>query len=167
MSSLAATRQFCYNKFAMLSRENILRTAQSLVRQYNLPLKIRGVEELPEAVAIYFTADKKVRLRELAQELEFQLNLPIKLEQVKETELGKIGGIDILGKYPCCAPFLRKCPFAGKYGCGYGFTSSSKLKVQSAKLKKEKKMPKEAKPPKPQKEKKKRRKMVRRVVIKG
>ena len=154
----------------MINKENILQTAQSLVRQYDLPLKIRGVEELPEAVAIYFTSEKRLRLRELAQELELQLNLPIKLEQIKKSETGKIEGIDILGKYPCCAPFLRKCPFGGKYGCGYGLIKT--IKYENMKTIIDEK-PADAKPQKPaesaktpKQERKKGRKMVRRLVIK-
>ncbi len=150
----------------MINKENILQTVQALVQQYNLPLKIRGVEEQPEAVAIYFTAAKKVRLRELEQELESQLNLPIKLELVKKSESGKIGGIDILGKYPCCAPFLRKCPFGGKFGCGYQFTKTRKQENIKTK-KQEDKETKPQRPTKPPKEeKKKKKKMVRRLVIK-
>lgn len=154
----------------MINKENILKTAQGLVRQYNLPLKIRGVEELPEAVAIYFTSEKRLRLRELAQELELQLNLPIKLEQVKKSETGKIGGVDVLGKYPCCAPFLRKCPFGGKTGCGYGLGESKKhksIKTIIDEKPTETNLSKPSKPPKPPKqEKKKKKKMVRRLVLK-
>lgn len=141
-----------------------MQTAQALVRQYNLPLKIRGVEEGTEEVTIYFSADKKVKLREIAQELEFQLNLPIKLERIKKSETGKIGGVDVLGKYPCCAPFLRKCPFGGKYGCGYGFGESVRQRVSASVVDKK---PADAKPQKPPKKaKSKRKKVVRRVVLK-
>jgi len=143
----------------MINKKNILQTAQALVRQYDLPLKIKRVEEGREEVIIHFASEKRVKPRELAQELEVQLNLPIKLQRIKKEELEKIGGVDILGKYPCCAPFLRKCPFGGKHGCGYGFASTQH---------EEKKTPVGTKPQKPTetpKTEKKRRKMVRRVVI--
>ena len=150
----------------MINKENILQTAQSLARQYNIPLKLLGVEEGTEEVIIYFTSNKKVQLRELARELEFQLNLPIKLERIKKSELGKLGGINILGKYPCCAPFLKKCPFGGKAGCGYGFgAGKTEVRKQRTELREQK--TEDRKPPKPQKKaKKKKRKMVRRLVIK-
>ena len=149
----------------MINKENVLQTAQALVRQYNLPLQLLGVEEGTEEVTIYFTAKKRPKLRELVRELEFQLNLPIKLERIKRSELGKVGGINILGNQPCCASFLRKCPFGGKYGCGYGF-AGSQFTVHSSPQKDEKSA--EAKPPKPQRDKKKKRKkVVRRVVLKG
>ena len=152
----------------MINKENVLQAAQSLVRQYNLPLKIRGVEEGTEEVIIYFTADNKAGLREIAQELELQLNLPIKLERVKKSETGKIGDVGVLGKYPCCAPFLRKCPFGGKCGCGYGFTKTREHKNIKTVTDERPADAKPQKPPKPQKqEKKKKRKMVRRLVIKG
>jgi len=147
----------------VINKKSILKAANSLVHQYNLSLKLLGVEEGTEEVIIYFTSNKKVRLQDLARELEFQLNLPIKLERVKKSELGKLGGINILGKYPCCAPFLKKCPFGGKTGCGYGFgagkTKIRKQKIEPAKERVEK-------PQKPQKKAKKRKKMVRRLVIK-
>ncbi len=153
----------------MINKEKILQTAQALVRQYNLPLKLLGVEELPEAVAIYFTAKKRPRLRDLARELEFQLNLPIKLERVKKSELGKVGGIDILGKYPCCASFLRKCPFGGKFGCGYGFTKTRRQ--ESKKTEDRKTCLPAGRPQKPAKTQKKaktkKKRMVRQLVIKG
>ena len=153
----------------MINKEKILQTAQSLVRQYNLPLKLLGVEELPEAFAIYFTSEKRIRLRELEQELEIQLNLPIKLERIKKSETGKIGEIDVLGKYPCCAPFLRKCPFGGKTGCGYGLgggkTEYREQRTEIRRQKTEDRKPAEpAKTPKERKKKKK--KMVRRLVLK-
>lgn len=156
----------------MINKENVLQTAQALVKQYNLPLKIRGVEEGTEEVTVYFSADKKVRLREMEQELELQLNLPIKLERIKKSETGKIGGVNILGKYPCCAPFLRKCPFGGKFGCGYGFgTEKTENREQKAEIRKQKVEDRKTclpagRPQKPPKEgKKKRKKVVRRVVI--
>jgi len=151
----------------MINKENILQTAQSLVRQYKLPLKILGVEEGTEEVTLYFTSKKRIQLRELAQELELQLNLPIQLERVKKEETGKIGEIDVLGKYPCCASFLRKCPFGGRHGCGYGLEESKKHKIIKT-ITDEK--PADAKAPKPSKSqkegKKKKKKMVRRLVIK-
>jgi hypothetical protein len=161
----------------MINKENILKTAQALVKQYDLPLKIRGVEELPEAVAIYFTSEKRVKLRELAQELEIQLNLPIKLERIKKEELGKIGGVDILGKYACCAPFLRKCPFGDKFGCGYGFATKktpARQRVAAGESGGEDREPKtdtrkqkteDRKPPKKAESKKK--KVVRKLVLKS
>lgn len=123
-----------------------------------------------EEVTIYFMAQKRVKLRELARELEFQLNLPIKLERIKKSEVGKIGGVNILGNYPCCAPFLRKCPFGGKFGCGYGL-ASSQLTAHSSQQKDERaadaKAQKATEAPKPPKERKKgKKKMVRRLVIK-
>ncbi len=149
----------------MINKENILQAAQALVRQYNLPLKIRGVEEGAEEVTIYFTAKKRVQLREIAQELELQLNLPLKLERVKKSETGKIGGIDVLGKYTCCAPILRKCPFGGKFGCGYGLIKT--IKHENMKTIVEEKPAEPAKPAeKPKKKAKKKKKMVRRLVIK-
>lgn len=153
----------------MINKKKILQTAQALISQYDLPLKIRGVEELPEAVAVYFTSEKRVKLRELAQELEIQLNLPIKLQRIKKGEVEKIGGVDILGKYTCCAPFLRKCPFGGKHGCGYGF-ETERRKGRGGRSEREKplKTQKSPKPPKPPKqEKKKKRKVVRKLVLKG
>jgi len=159
--SLHKRAGFCYNGFAMINKENTLKTAQALVRPYNLPLKLVGVEEGTEEVTLYFTSKKSVQLRELAQELELQLNLPIKLERVKKTETGKLGGVDILGKYPCCAPFLKKCPFGGKMGCGYNFASS---KHEEEKPRKEEKS---QKPLEPQKKAKKKKRMVRRLVLKG
>lgn len=147
----------------MIDKENILQTAQSLVRQYNLSLKLMGVEEGTEEVVIYFTSNKKVQLRDLARELEFQLNLPIKLERIKKSELGKLGEINILGKYPCCAPFLKKCPFGGKHSCGYRLKTESRgQKTEIRKQKTEDRKPTET----PKQEKKKKKKMVRRLVIK-
>ena len=150
----------------MINKENILQTAQSLVRQYNLPLKIRGVEEGTEEVTLYFTSKKRIQLRELAQELELQLNLPIKLERIKKSETGKIGEIDILGKYPCCAPFLRQCPFAGKHGCGYGLGASVHQRVGASAVNEKPAIEKPLKTAKTPKEEKKKKKMVRRLVIK-
>ena len=151
----------------MINKENILKTAQALVRQYNLPLKIRGVEEGTEEVTLYFTSKKRIQLRELAQELELQLNLPIKLERVKKTETGKIGEIDILGKYPCCAPFLKKCPFGGKFGCGYGF-GAGKTENRKQKTAIEERKIEDGKPAKtPKIEKKKKKRIVRRLVLKS
>jgi len=154
----------------MINKENILQTAHSLVRQYNLPLKIRGVEEGTEEVIIYFTADKKAGLREIAQELELQLNLPIKLERVKKSETGKIGEIDVLGKYPCCASFLRKCPFGGKCGCGYGLTKTRKQEnkktIVDEKPATQKHRTLRDTETQKKREKKKRKKVVRRLVIK-
>lgn len=152
----------------MINKENILQTAQAVVRQHNnLPLKLLGVEEGTEEVTLYFSAAKKIRLRELEQELESQLNLPVKLERVKKSETGKIGEVDILGKYPCCAPFLRKCPFAGKYGCGYGF-GGGKTEDREQKTEIRGQRTEDRKTAETQKrEKKRRRKVVRRVVLKG
>jgi len=153
----------------MINKENTLKTAQSLVRQYNLPLKLLGVEEGAEEVTIYFTAKKRPKLRELARELEFQLNLPIRLERINKSEVGKLGGIDILGKYPCCAPFLRKCPFGGKFGCGYGFDKVSKYQsIKASQVDEGLADRKPAEPAKtPKQGKKRKKKMVRRLVIKG
>jgi hypothetical protein len=150
----------------MIDKENALKTAQAVVAQYDLPLRIRSVEEGDgEGAKILFTAEKRIQLRELAQELELQLGHPVELERLKKSETGKIGGIDILGRYPCCAPFLRKCPFAGTYGCGYGFDKVSKC--QSVKVSKNEKKLVEVKPQKRRKtEKKRKKKVVRRVVIK-
>jgi len=154
----------------MINKEHILQTAQSLVQQYNLPLKIKGVGEETEVVVIYFSADERVRLRELTQELEAQLNLPIKLERLKKSETGKIGGVDILGNYPCCASFLRHCPFAGKYGCGYGFgkvSESQGVKVSGIEEKPATTENAEKSAEAQKREKRKRKKVVRRVVLKG
>ena len=152
----------------MINKENILKTANSLVHQYNLNLKLMGVEEGTEEVTIYFTSTKKAQLRDLARELEFQLNLPVKLERIKKSEIGKLGGTNILGKYPCCAPFLKKCPFGGKIGCGYGF-ASSKLKVKSSKHEEKKTRTEEKpqKPPEPPKKAKAKKRMVRRLVLRN
>ncbi len=125
-----------------------------------------------EEVTLYFTAQKRIKLRELARELEFQLNLPIKLERVKKKEVGKIGGVNILGNYPCCAPFLRKCPFGGKFGCGYGLASTQRS-APSTQHEEEKpatlkhRMGDTEAQKVEKREKKKRRRVVRRVVLKA
>jgi hypothetical protein len=145
----------------MNDEKNILETAQALVRQYNLPLKITSIEEGREEVTIFYSGQKRTPLRELAQELELQLQQPVKLERFQKSGTGKIGGVDILGKYPCCAPFLRQCPFAGTYGCGYGLVMEEKKEPSLS--------PKPSQPPKPTKtspsSKKPKKKMVRRLVI--
>ncbi len=157
----------------MINKENVLQTAQSLISQYDLPLKIKGAVEGREEVTIYFTSEKRPQLRELEQELEIQLNLPIRLERVKKSETNKIGGVDILGKYPCCAPFLRKCPFGEKFGCGYGLaTEKTENREQRTEIREPKtedgKPPKTQKSPKTQKEAKStKKKVVRRLVLKG
>jgi len=148
----------------MINKESILKTANSLVHQYNLNLKLMGVEEGTEEVTIYFTSSKKVQLRDLARELEFQLNLPVKLERISKSELGKLGGINILGKYPCCAPFLKKCPFGGKHSCGYGFEESRKHKNIKTVIEEK---TADRKAPKPQKKAKAKKRMVRRLVLKS
>jgi len=145
----------------MTDQEKFLETAQAIARQSGLPLKIKTVEPGREEVKIFFTAEKRLKLRELIQELELQLRQPVKMERLKKAEPVKIGGVDILGKYPCCAPFLRKCPFEGKLGCGYGFNKVSRC--QGVKV---------SKPPKPSKstetpKQEKKRRVVRRVVLKG
>jgi hypothetical protein len=147
----------------MIDEEKALKIAQAVVAQYDLPLRIRSVEEGDEEGAkILFTAEKRIQLRELAQELELQLGHPVELERLKKSETGKIGGIDILGRYPCCAPFLRNCPFAGTYGCGYGFgAKKTEDRRQSTEVRKQK-----TEDRKPHIEgKKRKKKVVRRVVI--
>jgi len=147
----------------MTDQEKILETAQAIVRQSGLPLKIKTVEPGREEVKIFFTAEKRLKLRELVQELELQLRQPVKMERFKKAESVKIGGVDIFGKYSCCAPFLRHCPFAGKNGCGCGYGFNKVSRCQSVKVSKP---PKPSKPPETPKQEKKR-KVVRRVVLKG
>lgn len=149
----------------MINKEQILKTAQRVVRQQKLPVKIRAVEEMPEAVAVYFVATKKVPLKNLARDLEFELNLPIKLERVPKETLGKIGKTDVLGDLGCCATFSSRCLFKDKHGCGYGFGDTVSA-YQSVKVSKKEPAPEKTGEAPEKQPKKKRRKMIRRLVIK-
>lgn len=134
-------------------------------------MKIYGLKEETEAVVLYFTAEKRVPLKDLARDLEFEFNVPIRLKQLPKNELGKIGKTDVLGNLGCCATFSPHCLFKDKYGCGYGFGGVSEyqsVKVSKKEAGSDKKEPVSGKtgeaPPKPKKKKK--RKMIRRLVIK-
>ncbi|MCL2781827.1 MAG: hypothetical protein FWD74_10160 [Actinomycetia bacterium] len=83
--------------------------AHRLVREHGLPMKISGVDHLPELnhSIIYFTAPHRVDFRALVRDLSATLHGRVELRQLSPRDEARlIGGIGSCGRALCCASFL-------------------------------------------------------------
>jgi cell fate regulator YaaT (PSP1 superfamily) len=97
---------------AELSRRRRARArvaARRLAREHDLPMKIVGVDHMPESggYTIFFTAEGRVDFRELVRDLNRTLAARVRLRQLSARDSARIqGGIGACGRDLCCATFL-------------------------------------------------------------
>jgi cell fate regulator YaaT (PSP1 superfamily) len=81
-----------------------------LVREQGLPMKIVGVDYVPENehVTVYFTAPERVDFRQLVRDLSRTLEAKVELRQLSARDEARVqGGIGPCGRDLCCATFLK------------------------------------------------------------
>jgi cell fate regulator YaaT (PSP1 superfamily) len=83
--------------------------AKRLVREHELPMKIVGVDALPDGrMTIYFSADHRVDFRALVRDLGRTLACRVELRQLSARDEARVqGGIGPCGRDLCCATFLK------------------------------------------------------------
>jgi cell fate regulator YaaT (PSP1 superfamily) len=84
--------------------------AKKLIREHDLPMKIVGVDYLPERsrATIYFSAPHRVDFRSLVRDLGATLKCRVELRQLSARDEAKVqGGIGPCGRDLCCATFLK------------------------------------------------------------
>ncbi len=95
-------------------RTEIQVTAQKLIREQRLPMKISGVDwvdvghESGRATAtVYFTAPTRVDFRQLVRELANSLDAKVMFTQLSTRDDARVqGGIGSCGRDTCCSTFL-------------------------------------------------------------
>jgi cell fate regulator YaaT (PSP1 superfamily) len=103
---------------AALQRDGLIRrrnaeatvAARSLIRDHNLPMKVVGIDHVPEhnRTTIYFSAPHRVDFRALVRDLGSTLRLRVELRQVSARDEARVqGGIGSCGRDLCCATFLK------------------------------------------------------------
>ncbi|MCM3882444.1 regulatory iron-sulfur-containing complex subunit RicT [Frankia sp. R82] len=97
---------------AELSRRRRARArvaARRLAREHDLPMKIVGVDHVPETggYTIYFTAEGRVDFRMVVRDLNRTLGARVRLQQLSARDSARLqGGIGSCGRDLCCATFL-------------------------------------------------------------
>ena len=84
--------------------------AKRLVREHKLPMKVVGVDHVPETnrTTIYFTAPHRVDFRALVRDLGATLSCRVELRQLSPRDEARVqGGIGSCGRDLCCATFLK------------------------------------------------------------
>ena len=83
--------------------------AKRLVREHELPMKIVGVDALPDGrMTIYFSAEHRVDFRALVRDLGRTLACRVELRQLSARDEARVqGGIGPCGRDLCCATFLK------------------------------------------------------------
>jgi cell fate regulator YaaT (PSP1 superfamily) len=84
--------------------------AKRLIREHALPMKVVGVDYLPDddRTTIYFTAPHRVDFRALVRDLGATLRCRVELRQLSARDEARVqGGIGSCGRDLCCATFLK------------------------------------------------------------
>jgi cell fate regulator YaaT (PSP1 superfamily) len=84
--------------------------AKRLVRLLDLPMKIVGVDHVPEQerFTVYFSAPERVDFRQLVRDLSRTLGARVELRQLSARDEARAqGGIGPCGRDLCCATFLK------------------------------------------------------------
>ncbi|MGI9093279.1 MAG: PSP1 domain-containing protein [Mycobacteriales bacterium] len=84
--------------------------AKTLIREHDLPMKVVGVDHLPEGdrTTIYFSAPNRVDFRALVRDLGATLRCRVELRQISARDEARAqGGIGSCGRDLCCATFLK------------------------------------------------------------
>ena len=103
---------------ADLERDELIRkrkaaarvAAKRLVREHKLPMKIVGVDHLPDPPrpTLYFSAPHRVDFRGLVRDLGAPLSCRVELRQLSPRDEARVqGGIGSCGRDLCCATFLK------------------------------------------------------------
>ncbi len=83
--------------------------ARRLVREHDLPMKIVGIDHLPEEnkTTFFFTAPHRVDFRALIRDLGATVKGRVELRQLSARDEAKLtGGIGSCGRELCCSTFL-------------------------------------------------------------
>ncbi|MGB9376128.1 MAG: regulatory iron-sulfur-containing complex subunit RicT [Mycobacteriales bacterium] len=84
--------------------------AKRLIREHGLPMKVVGLDHLPqdERTTIYFSAPHRVDFRALVRDLGATLHCRVELRQLSARDEARVqGGIGSCGRDLCCATFLK------------------------------------------------------------
>jgi cell fate regulator YaaT (PSP1 superfamily) len=84
--------------------------AKRLVREHKLPMKVVGVDHVPDTnrTTIYFSAPHRVDFRGLVRDLGATLACRVELRQLSPRDEARVqGGIGSCGRDLCCATFLK------------------------------------------------------------
>jgi cell fate regulator YaaT (PSP1 superfamily) len=84
--------------------------SKKLVRAHSLPMKIVGVDHVPDAnrTTIYFSAPHRIDFRALVRDLGATLKCRVELRQLSARDEARVqGGIGSCGRDLCCATFLK------------------------------------------------------------
>src|ERR1700712_1563437 len=103
---------------ADLERDELIRkrkaaarvAAKRLVREHKLPMKVVGVDHVPDTnrTTIYFSAPHRVDFRGLVRDLGATLSCRVELRQLSPRDEARVqGGIGSRGRDLCCATFLK------------------------------------------------------------
>jgi cell fate regulator YaaT (PSP1 superfamily) len=103
---------------AALDRDTVVRKAKAqakvaakkLIREHELPMKVVGIDYLPERsrTTIYFSAPHRIDFRSLVRDLGATLKCRVELRQLSARDEAKVqGGIGPCGRDLCCATFLK------------------------------------------------------------
>jgi cell fate regulator YaaT (PSP1 superfamily) len=90
--------------------QNVFRTCLEKIQEYQLPMKLVGVECLQDGTKIifYFTAEARVDFRMLVKDLASHFRSRIEMKQIgSRNEAKMLGGIGMCGRELCCASFLK------------------------------------------------------------
>lgn len=91
-------------------RAEVRVAAKRLVRSLGLPMKVVGVDFLPERehFTVYFTAPERVDFRQLVRDLSRTVEARVELRQLSARDEARVqGGIGPCGRELCCATFLK------------------------------------------------------------
>lgn len=83
--------------------------ARKLIRAHDLPMKVSGIDYVPEdnRTTIYFTAPERVDFRALVRDLAATLSCRVELRQLSARDEARLtGGIGSCGRELCCSTFL-------------------------------------------------------------
>ena len=83
--------------------------ARRLIREHGLPMKVSGVDHLPDAnhTTVYFTAPGRVDFRALVRDLAATLSCKVELRQLSARDEARLtGDIGSCGRELCCSTFL-------------------------------------------------------------
>ena len=86
--------------------------AKRLIREYELPMKVIGVDYLdrsdPKRFVVYFSAPHRVDFRDLVRDMSRTLDTKVELRQLGARDEARVqGGIGPCGRDLCCATFLK------------------------------------------------------------
>ncbi|MDR1006429.1 MAG: hypothetical protein LBL74_06160 [Bacteroidales bacterium] len=95
---------------AMRREDSAISQTRTLVRQFNLDMKINDVEyQGDDSKAIfYYTADDRVDFRQLIKALADVFHVKIEMKQIgARQEASKLGGIGTCGRELCCCTWMN------------------------------------------------------------